>query len=140
MDSLPVVVFTGQVPTHLIGNDAFQEADLTGITRSCTKHNYLVKHVEDLAPTIKEAFTSLRRGGPARCSSTCRKTMTAQEIEFSYPESIEMRSYKPQVYGDPKAVRRAVEAMISASRPVLYIGGGAIAAKPTKSFASSPKN
>ena len=128
MDSLPVVVFTGQVPTHLIGNDAFQEADLTGITRSCTKHNYLVKHVKDLAPTVKEAFHVASTGRPGPVLVDLPKDMTAQEIEFSYPESIEMRSYRPQVYGDPKAVRRAVEAMISASRPVLYIGGGAIAA------------
>jgi acetolactate synthase-1/2/3 large subunit len=128
MDSLPVVVFTGQVPTHLIGNDAFQEADLTGITRSCTKHNYLVKHVEELTPTVKEAFHVASTGRPGPVLVDLPKDMTAQEIEFSYPESIQMRSYKPQVYGDPKAVKRAVEAMISASRPVLYIGGGAIAA------------
>jgi acetolactate synthase I/II/III large subunit len=128
MDSVPVVVFTGQVPTHLIGNDAFQEADLTGITRSCTKHNYLVKHVEDLAPTVKEAFHVASTGRPGPVLVDLPKDMTAQEIEFSYPESIEMRSYKPQVYGDPRAVRRAVEAMIKAERPVLYIGGGAIAA------------
>ncbi|HKC86884.1 MAG TPA: biosynthetic-type acetolactate synthase large subunit [Blastocatellia bacterium] len=128
MDSLPLVVFTGQVPTHLIGNDAFQEADLTGITRSCTKHNYLVKHVEELAPTVKEAFHVASTGRPGPVLVDLPKDMTAQEIEFSYPESIELRSYKPQVYGDPKAVKRAVEAMINAERPVLYIGGGAIAA------------
>src|SRR5262245_46105039 len=128
MDSLPVVVFTGQVPTHLIGNDAFQEADLTGITRSCTKHNYLVKHVDELAPTVKEAFHVASTGRPGPVLVDLPKDMTAQEIEFSYPENIELRSYKPQVYGDPKAVRRAVEAMIEAERPVLYIGGGAIAA------------
>jgi len=128
MDSLPLVVFTGQVPTHLIGNDAFQEADLTGITRSCTKHNYLVKHVEDLAPTIKEAFHVASTGRPGPVLVDLPKDMTAQEIEFSYPENIEIRSYKPQVYGDPKAVRKAVNAMIRAERPVLYIGGGAHAA------------
>jgi acetolactate synthase-1/2/3 large subunit len=128
MDSLPLVVFTGQVPTHLIGNDAFQEADLTGITRSCTKHNYLVKHVEELAPTIKEAFHVASTGRPGPVLVDLPKDMTAQEIEFSYPESIEIRSYKPQVYGEPKAVRRAVDALIKAERPVLYIGGGAIAA------------
>ncbi|HKQ80267.1 MAG TPA: biosynthetic-type acetolactate synthase large subunit [Blastocatellia bacterium] len=128
MDSLPVVVFTGQVPTHLIGNDAFQEADLTGITRSCTKHNYLVKHVEDLAPTVKEAFHVASTGRPGPVLVDLPKDMTAQEIEFSYPENIELRSYSPQVYGDPKAVKRAVEAMIAAERPVLYVGGGAIAA------------
>src|SRR5436190_5350574 len=128
MDSLPLVVFTGQVPTHLIGNDAFQEADLTGITRSCTKHNYLVKHVEDLAPTIKEAFHVASTGRPGPVLVDLPKDMTAQEIEFSYPETIEVRSYKPQTQGDPKAVRKAVKAMMAAERPVLYIGGGAIAA------------
>ncbi|MDX2030004.1 MAG: biosynthetic-type acetolactate synthase large subunit [Blastocatellia bacterium] len=129
MDSIPLVVFTGQVPTHLIGNDAFQEADLTGITRSCTKHNYLVKKVEDLAPTIKEAFYVANSGRPGPVLVDMPKDMTAQEIEFSYPETIEMRSYKPQTQGDPRAVRRAVEAMIQAERPVLYIGGGAVAAE-----------
>jgi acetolactate synthase-1/2/3 large subunit len=128
MDSIPVVVFTGQVPTHLIGNDAFQEADLTGITRSCTKHNYLVKHVDELAPTVKEAFHVASTGRPGPVLVDLPKDMTAQEIEFSYPENIELRSYKPQVYGDPKAVKRAVEAMIKAERPVLYVGGGAHAA------------
>ncbi len=129
MDSIPLVVFTGQVPTHLIGNDAFQEADLTGITRSCTKHNYLVKRVEDFAPIIKEAFYVANSGRPGPVLIDMPKDMTAQEIEFTYPETIEMRSYKPQMQGDPKAVKRAVEAMIKAERPVLYVGGGAIAAE-----------
>src|SRR5215510_3868111 len=124
MDSIPIVVFTGQVPTHLIGNDAFQEADLTGITRSCTKHNYLVKHVEELAPTIKEAFYVANSGRPGPVLIDMPKDMTAQEIEFSYPETIELRSYNPPAQGDLKAVRRAVEAMLRAERPVLYIGGG----------------
>ncbi len=128
MDSIPVVVFTGQVPTHLIGNDAFQEADLTGITRSCTKHNYLVKKVEDLAPTIKEAFYVASSGRPGPVLVDMPKDMTAQETEFSYPESISMRSYKPTLQGHSGQVRRAVEAMIKARRPVLYVGGGAIAA------------
>jgi acetolactate synthase-1/2/3 large subunit len=126
MDSLPMVIFSGQVPTNLIGNDAFQEADLTGITRSCVKHNYLVKKVEDLAPTIKEAFYVASTGRPGPVLVDLPKDMTAQEIEFSYPETIEMRSYKPQTQGNPKAVKRAVEAMLEAERPVLYIGGGAI--------------
>src|SRR5262249_57556505 len=117
---------TGQVPTHVIGNDAFQKADRTGITRSCTKHNYLVKHVEELAPTVKEAFHVASTGRPGPVLVDLPKDMTAQEIEFSYPESIEMRSYKPQVYGAPRAVRRAVEAMIKAERPALYIGGAPI--------------
>ncbi|MBX3278414.1 MAG: biosynthetic-type acetolactate synthase large subunit [Acidobacteria bacterium] len=128
MDSIPVVVFTGQVPTHLIGNDAFQEADLTGITRSCTKHNYLVKHVEELAPTIKEAFYVASSGRPGPVLIDMPKDMTAQEAEFRYPETINMRSYKPTLQGHPGQVRRAVELMLRARRPVLYVGGGAIAA------------
>ena len=127
MDSIPLVVFTGQVPTHLIGNDAFQEADLTGITRSCTKHNYLVKRVEELAPTIKEAFHVASTGRPGPVLVDLPKDMTAQEIEFSYPETIQLRSYNPQVYPNPKQVRNAVRAILQAERPVLYLGGGAIA-------------
>jgi len=114
MDSIPIVVFTGQVPTHLIGNDAFQEADLTGITRSCTKNNYLVKHVEDLAPTIKEAFHIAGTGRPGPVLVDMPKDMTAQETTFSYPETISMRSYKPTLHGHPGQIRRAVEAMIKA--------------------------
>ncbi len=128
MDSIPVVAFTGQVPTHLIGNDAFQEADLTGITRSCTKHNYLVKKVEDLAATIKEAFYVASSGRPGPVLVDMPKDMTAQETEFAYPETISMRSYKPTLQGHSGQVRRAVEAMIKAKHPVLYVGGGAIAA------------
>src|SRR4029078_7921682 len=124
MDSLPLVVFTGQVPTHLIGNDAFQEADLTGITRSCTKHNYLVKHVEELAPTIKEAFHVAGSGRPGPVLVDMPKDMTAQETEFEYPETITMRSYKPTLQGHPGQVKRALDAMIKAKRPVLYVGGG----------------
>jgi acetolactate synthase I/II/III large subunit len=128
MDSLPIVVFTGQVPTHLIGNDAFQEADLTGITRSCTKHNYLVKKVEDLAPTVREAFYVASSGRPGPVLVDLPKDITAHQIEFQYPETIELRSYKPAECGSPAAVRRAVKAMMKAKRPVLYVGGGAIAA------------
>jgi acetolactate synthase-1/2/3 large subunit len=128
MDSIPLVVFTGQVPTHLIGNDAFQEADLTGITRSCTKHNYLVKRVEDLAPTIKEAFYVASSGRPGPVLVDMPKDMTAQEAEFRYPETIALRSYRPTRQGHPGQIRRAVEAIFSAARPVLYVGGGAIAA------------
>ncbi len=128
MDSIPIVVFTGQVPTHLIGNDAFQEADLTGITRSCTKHNYLVKKVEDLAPTIKEAFYVAGSGRPGPVLIDMPKDMTAQETEFRYPETITMRSYKPTLQGHSGQIRRAVESMMKARRPVLYVGGGAVAA------------
>ena len=128
MDSLPIVVFTGQVPTHLIGMDAFQEADLTGMTRSCTKHNYLVKRVEDLAPTIKEAFYVANSGRPGPVLVDLPKDVTAAITEFNYPEVVDVPSYKPQLYGDPKQIRKAVTAMMKAKRPVLYVGGGAIAA------------
>ncbi len=128
MDSLPVVVFTGQVPTHLIGMDAFQEADLTGMTRSCTKHNYLVKRVEDLAPTIKEAFYVANSGRPGPVLVDLPKDVTAAVTEFNYPETVDVPSYKPQIYGDPKQIRKAVTAMMKAKKPVLYIGGGAITA------------
>ncbi len=126
MDSLPIVVFTGQVPTHLIGNDAFQEADLTGITRSCTKHNYLVKHVEELAATIKEAFYVASTGRPGPVLVDLPKDVTAQQTEFKYPETISLRSYKPTLHGHPGQIKRAVNAMMKARRPVLYVGGGAI--------------
>ncbi len=128
MDSLPVVVFTGQVPTHLIGMDAFQEADLTGMTRSCTKHNYLVKKVEDLAPIVKEAFYVANSGRPGPVLVDLPKDVTAAMTEFNYPETVDVPSYKPQIYGDPKQIRKAVTAMMRAKRPVLYIGGGAITA------------
>ncbi|MBS1808973.1 MAG: biosynthetic-type acetolactate synthase large subunit [Acidobacteria bacterium] len=128
MDSLPIVVFTGQVPTHLIGMDAFQEADLTGMTRSCTKHNYLVKKVEDLAPIVKEAFYVANSGRPGPVLVDLPKDVTAAVTDFNYPEIVDVPSYKPQVYGDPKQIRRAVAAMMKAKRPVLYIGGGAITA------------
>ncbi len=129
MDSLPIVVFTGQVPTHLIGMDAFQEADLTGMTRSCTKHNYLVKRVEDLAGTIKEAFHVASSGRPGPVLVDLPKDVTAAMTEFSYPETIEVKSYKPQMQGDAKQIRKAVTAMMQAKKPVLYVGGGAITAE-----------
>jgi acetolactate synthase-1/2/3 large subunit len=128
MDSLPVVVFTGQVPTHLIGNDAFQEADLTGMTRSCTKHNYLIKKVEDMAATIKEAFYVASSGRPGPVLVDLPKDVTAAQTEFVYPETIEVKSYRPQLHASPAAVRRAVREMMQAKKPVLYVGGGAIAA------------
>ncbi|MFN0122313.1 MAG: biosynthetic-type acetolactate synthase large subunit [Blastocatellia bacterium] len=128
MDSLPIVVFSGQVPTHLIGNDAFQEADLTGMTRSCTKHNYLVKKVEDLAPTIREAFHVAATGRPGPVLVDLPKDITAAMTEFSYPETIELKSYKPQTQADARSVRRAAQLMINAKKPVLYVGGGAVAA------------
>ena len=105
MDSIPLVVITGQVPTHLIGNDAFQEADIVGITRSCTKHNYLVKNVAELAATIKQAFYIARTGRPGPVLIDLPKNVITASTEFSYPETIHIRSYNPN-YSPNRAVDR----------------------------------
>jgi acetolactate synthase-1/2/3 large subunit len=126
MDSTPVVVFTGQVPTAVIGNDAFQEADIVGITRSCTKHNYLVSDVKDLARTVKEAFYIATSGRPGPVLVDVPKDVATGEGEFVYPEKVELRGYKPTVMGHTGQIRRAAEMIAKAERPVIYAGGGVI--------------
>ncbi len=126
MDSVPLVVFAGQVPTHLIGNDAFQEADNLGLTRSCTKHNFLVKNVKDLAYTIKEAFHIATSGRPGPVLVDLPKDVTAATCEFSYPQSIKMKYYNPTTHGHAGQIKKAVSALAQARKPVLYIGGGVI--------------
>ncbi len=126
MDSTPIVVISGQVFTNLIGNDAFQEADIVGITRPCTKYNYLVKRVEDLAATIKEAFYLARSGRPGPVLIDIPKDITANTTAFSYPDKVELASYKPTIKGHSLQVKRAVELMRSSERAVLYIGGGVV--------------
>ncbi|GIX46161.1 MAG: acetolactate synthase [Candidatus Tectimicrobiota bacterium] len=126
MDSTPIVVFTGQVPTPVIGNDAFQEADIVGITRSCTKHNYLVKDVRDLARIIKEAFYIARTGRPGPVLVDIPKDVSMSECEFVYPESVHLRGYKPTIVGHAGQIRRAAEMIAQAQRPVIYAGGGVI--------------
>jgi len=126
MDSIPLVVFTGQVPTHLIGNDAFQEVDAIGITRPCVKHNFLVKDVRDLAKTIKRAFYVATSGRPGPVVVDIPKDITADSCEYEYPETVDMRSYKPVVKGHPGQIRRAVELILSAKKPMIYTGGGVI--------------
>jgi len=126
MDSIPMVVFTGQVPTHLIGNDAFQEADNIGITRPCVKHNFLVKDVTKLAETIKKAFYVATTGRPGPVVVDIPKDITAEKAEFSYPKKISMRSYNPVLIGHTGQIKRAVKLMQSAKRPILYTGGGVI--------------
>jgi acetolactate synthase I/II/III large subunit len=126
MDSTPIVVISGQVPTTMIGNDAFQEADVVGITRPCTKYNYLVKRVEDLAPTIKEAFYLARSGRPGPVLIDIPKDVTAHECPFIYPEKVELASYKPTVKGHPLQVKKAVDLMRQTEKAVLYIGGGVV--------------
>jgi acetolactate synthase-1/2/3 large subunit len=124
MDSTPIVVITGQVNTALIGNDAFQEADIVGITRSCTKHNYLVKDVKDLARVIKEAFYIATHGRPGPVVIDLPRDVQQKEDTFKYPERVELRSFKPTIKGNPRQIVRAVEAIEKSERPLFYVGGG----------------
>jgi acetolactate synthase-1/2/3 large subunit len=124
MDSTPMVVISGQVGTQLIGNDAFQEADFVGITRPCSKHNYLVKHVSDLARTIKEAFYIAGSGRPGPVIVDVPKDVQQAEHAFKYPDKVELRGYKPTLKGNPRQIERAVEAIEKSSKPLFYVGGG----------------
>ncbi len=126
MDSIPLVVFTGQVATHLIGNDAFQEVDSIGITRPCVKHNFLVERVEDLAVTIKKAFFVATSGRPGPVVVDIPKDVTANVTEYHYPESVEIRSYKPNTRGHPGQIKKAAQLIMGAERPMIYTGGGVI--------------
>jgi acetolactate synthase I/II/III large subunit len=131
MDSVPIVCLTGQVPTHLIGNDAFQEADTTGITRPCTKHNYLVKSVDDLAKTLHEAFYVARSGRPGPVVVDLPKDVLFATGTYRAPESVEERkSYRPQTEPDPARIAAAVELIAHAKRPLFYAGGGIINSGP----------
>ncbi len=132
MDSIPIVVLTGQVPTPLIGNDAFQEVDIIGITRPCTKHNYLVKDVKDLARIMKEAFYIARSGRPGPVLIDLPKDILIDSTEFKYPEKILTRGYRPTYEGHPGQIQRAVKMILKAKRPVLYIGGGIISSNASK--------
>jgi len=133
MDSVPVVCLTGQVPTHLIGNDAFQEADTMGITRPCTKHNYLVKDVNDLAQVVQEAFYVAQSGRPGPVVIDLPKDVLMAMANYITPNEKPRRSYQPQIKGDPALIREAVELMASAKRPVFYCGGGVVNSGPTAS-------
>ncbi len=126
MDSIPVIVFTGQVPTPLIGNDAFQEADIVGMSRPCTKYNFLVKNVNDLATTIKKAFHIATTGRPGPVLIDFPKDVQVAKTEFKYPETIHIRGYNPTYHGNPKQIRKVAKAIASAKKPLLYVGGGAI--------------
>lgn len=132
MDSIPMVVITGQVPTPLIGNDAFQEADIVGITRSITKHNYLVKDVRDLSRIVKQAFYIARTGRPGPVLIDLPKDVQLATTEFAYPESVELRGYKPTISGNVRQVEKAAKMIMAAQRPVLYVGGGATASDAGK--------
>ena len=126
MDSIPMVVFTGQVATSLIGNDAFQEVDAVGITRSCVKHNFLVKRVQDLADTIKKAFYIAASGRPGPVVVDIPKDVTADSCRYAYPETLCMRSYKPVEQGHPKQIEQALAMLLDARRPMVYTGGGVV--------------
>jgi acetolactate synthase-1/2/3 large subunit len=126
MDSIPLVVISGQVPTKLIGNDAFQEVDAVGITRPCVKHNFLVKDVNALAETIKKAFYIATSGRPGPVVVDIPKDVTVATADFAYPKKIAMRSYNPTVKGHTGQIKKALDLLLSARRPMIYSGGGVI--------------
>ena len=126
MDSIPIVVFTGQVPTALIGNDAFQEVDIVGITRPCTKHNYLVKDVKQLAATIHEAFHIARSGRPGPVLVDLPKDVSQASTVPKFPETVKIKSYNPTYHANPRQVARALDMILHAQKPVLYTGGGIV--------------
>jgi acetolactate synthase-1/2/3 large subunit len=129
MDSIPIVVFTGQVPTNLIGNDAFQEVDIVGITRPCTKHNYLVKHTEDLAKTIKEAFHIARSGRPGPVLVDIPKDVANTRINYKEPEKIMMKTYNPTYKPNKRQLQKIAGLIAKAERPMIFAGGGVILSK-----------
>ncbi len=126
MDSIPMIVITGQVPKHLIGNDAFQEVDSVGITRPIVKHNFLINDVNDIAETFKKAFYVATTGRPGPVVIDIPKDITAEKVAFEYPSEINMRSYNPAVVADEGQIKKAVELMVKAERPMIYSGGGVI--------------
>src|SRR5437763_11014288 len=126
MDSIPMVVITGQVPTHAIGQDAFQECDTVGITRPCVKHNFLVKDVKDLAVTIKKAFYLAQTGRPGPVLVDIPKDVTQASAEYHYPKTISLRSYNPVTKGHSGQIKKAVQLLLEAKRPMVYAGGGVV--------------
>src|SRR6476661_6368047 len=133
MDSIPLVCITGQVPTHLIGNDAFQECDTVGITRPCTKHNWLVKNVDDLARVLHEAFYVARTGRPGPVVVDIPKDIQFATGTYTGPKDVKHKTYQPRLKGDSAAITKAVEIMSQARKPVLYTGGGVINSGPKAS-------
>ena len=126
MDSVPIVIFTGQVRTALIGNDAFQEVDTVGITRPCVKHNFMITDVKDMASTIKKAFYVATTGRPGPVVVDIPKDITEDKCEFNYPDSVEMRSYNPIIEISDDSIKQATEKILSCDKPVIYAGGGVI--------------
>jgi acetolactate synthase-1/2/3 large subunit len=134
MDSIPLVVFSGQVATHLIGNDAFQEVDAVGITRPCVKHNILVKDVHDLATAIKKAFIIAATGRPGPVLVDIPKDVTAARCKYEYPKDVVMRSYSPVTKGQPDQIKKAVDLLLAAKRPMIYSGGGIVLGEASKAL------
>ncbi len=132
MDSIPMVVFTGQVATQMIGNDSFQEVDAVGITRPCVKHNFLVNDVAQLAGIIKKAFYIASSGRPGPVLVDLPKDITADSCVYEYPEEMDIRSYKPAIKGHPRQIKKAVELVLSAKKPMIYSGGGVVLADASK--------
>ncbi|MEK7271563.1 MAG: biosynthetic-type acetolactate synthase large subunit [Nitrospirota bacterium] len=132
MDSVPIVVFSGQVPTMLIGNDAFQEADIVGITRPCTKYNYLVKDINDLAKTVREAFHIASTGRPGPVLIDLPKDVTAGKTDFIWPQHIQIRSYNPTYEGNKWMIKQAAHEIARAKKPVIMAGGGVILSGASK--------
>jgi len=128
MDSIPLVIISGQVPSYAIGEDAFQEVDAVGITRPCVKHNFLIKDVKDIAPTIKKAFYLAKSGRPGPVLVDIPKDISNQKTEFAYPDSVTIRAYNPVGKGDSAQVKRAVQLLLEAKRPMIYSGGGVVLA------------
>jgi len=126
MDSIPLVVISGQVPLSLIGTDGFQEVDAVGISRPCTKHNYLVRSIEDLPRILKEAFYIARSGRPGPVLVDIPKDITGEIGEFVYPKSVDLPTYKPRYKGNDRQIKKAVDAIVNAKKPLFYIGGGAV--------------
>ena len=133
MDSIPLVCITGQVPTHLIGSDAFQECDTTGITRHCTKHNYLVKRIEDLPRVLHEAFYVAKAGVPVPLSSIFRRTCSSRSALIPGRRTSQHKTYQPKLKGDMAKIREALALIAAAKRPVFYTGGGIINSGPAAS-------
>jgi acetolactate synthase-1/2/3 large subunit len=132
MDSIPIVIFSGQVNTALIGNDAFQEADIVGITRPCTKHSYLVRDVKDMPRIIKEAFFIARTGRPGPVLVDIPKDVSAASCDFKYPEKVFVKGYQPNYHGHPGQIKKAMKLIASSRKPVLYTGGGIISSNAAK--------
>ncbi len=133
MDSIPIVCITGQVPTHLIGNDAFQECDTVGITRPCTKHNYLVKDIADLGKVLHEAFYVATNGRPGPVVIDIPKDVQFATGEYEGTPKVRHKTYQPKIKGDQRAIRQAVEHLANAKKPLFYTGGGVINSGPAAS-------